>query len=351
MNFDIKQFAYTNKKIIIWTVFFLLLYLMRDLFGLLFLTFILSFILFNSINWLDRKTRFGRRFLTALTYLVFVLVLIGIVMYAAPKLVIESKVFIKQIPETMDNVQAYLGRQASQQEQFAPLLDKLKDNFSFEALAGISQERILGVLVKLFNSLTTYISYFLVAILFSFLILFDLPKLKNRAMALKQTKLHDIYVETADSVIKFAMVVGETFQAQILVAFVNTAFTALGLFILDIHPIVVLATIVFFAGLVPVLGTFISSVPILLLAFNYGGVNRVLYALIMIGLIHTLEAYILNPRIVSALLKINPVMTLVILYIGGSLFGVWGVLLGVPVAVYVYRFAIKTSTDAAPEPE
>ena len=102
----------------------------------------------------------------------------------------------------------------------------------------------------------------------------------------------------------------------------------------------------FFCGLIPVLGVFISSVPIFLLSFNKGGFPLSAAALVMIIIIHSIEAYILNPRIFSAIFKINPVLTLIILYIGHRLFGVWGVLLGVPISVYIYRYAILvTRTD------
>jgi predicted PurR-regulated permease PerM len=60
----------------------------------------------------------------------------------------------------------------------------------------------------------------------------------------------------------------------------------------------------------------------------------------MIGFVHAFETYVLNPRIVSAVLKINPLLTLIILYVGHSLFGLWGILLGVPATVYVYRYIL-----------
>ena len=63
-------------------------------------------------------------------------------------------------------------------------------------------------------------------------------------------------------------------------------------------------------------------------------------ALIMIIVAHAVEAYVLNPNIFSAMFKINPVLTLIILYIGHSLFGFWGILLGAPVSVYIYRHVI-----------
>jgi len=185
----------------------------------------------------------------------------------------------------------------------------------------------------------------LLATLFSFLILFDFPNLRACVLALRQTRFRAAYDETADSVAKFALVVGFTFQAQILIAVVNTLLTALGLWIFKMEPIVLLSSMVFFAGLIPVWGTFISSVPILLLAFNEGGHALAGKVVFMIVFVHVVEAYILNPNIVSAVLKINPLLTLIILYLGHTLFGLWGVLLGVPVAVYVYRYIIMRPMD------
>ena len=106
---------------------------------------------------------------------------------------------------------------------------------------------------------------------------------------------------------------------------------------MGVKAIVLLCTIVFMCGLIPVLGMWISAVPILLMAVNSGGMELGFWALMMIVSIHLLEAYVLNPRIVSSVMHINPVMTLIILYIAHSMIGMWGMLLGVPIAVYIYR--------------
>ena len=47
-----------------------------------------------------------------------------------------------------------------------------------------------------------------------------------------------------------------------------------------------------------------------------------------------IEAYVLNPMIYGKHLKLNPVLTLIILYVAYHAFGLWGMLLGVPVARY-----------------
>jgi predicted PurR-regulated permease PerM len=350
MEFNLQRFFDTNKKILIWTVFFSLLYLLRGLFGLLFLSYILSYIFFNIMQRVESRVRINQRLLIVLIYIVFLAVITMLALYIVPSLGSESKLFVKQMPKTISDLQAYLDRMAGQQEQFAPAFERLREGISLEALFGVDQDTVLALAVKFFNSVTGFISFFLIGILFSFLILFDYPNLQNRAKSIQNTRLKDIYTETAESVIQFALVVGEAFQAQIIVAIINTTLTTIGLYILDIHPIVVLSTIVFFAGLVPVLGTFISSAPICLLAFNTGGIQLVLIAVVMIIFVHTIETYVLNPRIVSAVLKINPVLVLIILYIGHSLFGLWGVLLGVPVAVYIFRYAIREHLPEIREP-
>ncbi|MEW5725579.1 MAG: AI-2E family transporter [Thermodesulfobacteriota bacterium] len=334
---DLGNFIKTNKVILIWTAFFLLLFLMRRLFGLVFITFILCFIFNNLVDLLSHRTRLRRRFLTYLTYLVFVFIIINLVSFVFPRLTSEATAFLKQVPGTLEKVRDYMDFIAAQQPFLGPAILKFQEQLSLESIAGVEADTLVALAVKSFNQVTHYLSYFFLSTLFSFLILVDFPNLRARLMGLRDTRLQEIYDETAGSVVQFARVVGHAFQIQVMIALVNTILTALGLALLGIHPIALLSTVVFFCGLIPVLGVFISSAPILILAFNTGGVKLVLLAVVMVIVVHTVETYILNPRLFSAFFKINPVFTLSILYIGHTLFGMWGVLLGVPVSLYIYR--------------
>lgn len=340
MAFSVKNFIGTNKVFLIWTAFFLLLYLLRGLFGLVFLTFILCFIFNNVVELLSAKTRLRRRLWTVVVYIVFLFIVVNLLSVILPRLTLETTSFLKQAPITIQRLREYMDVLASQQPTLAPLLIRFKEALSLENILGVGPDYLVGLVVSFANRLTHYLSYFFIGTLFSFLILMDFPRLRSRLMGLRETRLREIYNETADSVVKFARVVGDAFQAQILIALINTLLTAAGLWVLQIQPIPLLAAVVFFCGLIPVLGVFISSVPIILLAFNIGGIETVLLAGAMIVAVHAIEAYILNPRIYSAVFKLNPVFTLILLYLGHTLFGMWGVLLGVPVSVYIYRHII-----------
>ena len=110
--------------------------------------------------------------------------------------------------------------------------------------------------------------------------------------------------------------------------------TLIGLLLLDIPLVAMLSVIVFVCSFVPVLGVFISTTPIVLVALNAGGPGLSLAAIGLVIVIHAIEAYVLNPIIYGRHLKLNPVLTLIILYVGYHAFGLWGMLLGVPVARY-----------------
>ncbi len=354
MAFDLNQLFRTNKKVFIWMAFFILLYLVRDLFGLVFLTFILCYIFNNVVNFWERRIAIPRRVRLVVLYLVFIAMVVFILSLVMPRIASETKIFLQQFPESLDTLQDKLQEMAVKQPYLAPPLMSFKQTLTLDNLLGVNRQAMVGLAVKVLNQVTHYITYFFFGTLFSFFILFDLPNLSEKTKSLSETRFRAVFEETADSVAKFAMVVGAAFQAQIFIALLNTTLTALGLWLLHISPVALLSVIVFFAGLIPVLGLFISSVPILLLAFNAHGWVLALKAAGMIAIVHIIEAYILNPQIVSAVLKINPILTLIILYIGYSLFGVWGVLLGVPVSVYIYRYLLlapaanANSVDSVP---
>ena len=80
---------------------------------------------------------------------------------------------------------------------------------------------------------------------------------------------------------------------------------------------------------------FISTTPIVLVALNAGGLMLSVWVIVLIVVIHVIEAYMLNPLIYGKHLRLNPVLTLLILYVGYHGFGLWGMLLGVPVTRYI----------------
>jgi predicted PurR-regulated permease PerM len=209
-----------------------------------------------------------------------------------------------------------------------------QDELVLSALIAVQFQRVRQyaptVTVMLYRATATT----LFALLFSFLILIDLNRIKAAISRLRTSRLGDFYEEAAPPIARFGTLLGRTIEAQAAIAVINTVLTLVGLLIFDIPLVAMLSVIVFICSFVPVLGVFISTTPIVLVALNAGGPALSLAAIGIVVFIHAVEAYVLNPIIYGRHLKLNPVFTLIILYVGYHAFGLWGMLLGVPVARY-----------------
>jgi predicted PurR-regulated permease PerM len=187
------------------------------------------------------------------------------------------------------------------------------------------------------------------ALMFAFLVLIDLKRLTNELTRLRHSRLRDFYEDTAEPVVQFFAVLARSFQAQAQVAILNTALTAIGFSLLGLPKLTLLVLTVFFFSFIPVVGVFISTTPAIMVAMNAKGWEAGVMVVVIITIIHAFEAYIFNPLIYGNSLKLNPVLTLLILYVAHHFFGIWGAVLGVPVATYFlyYVFAVPQGPASA----
>jgi predicted PurR-regulated permease PerM len=193
-----------------------------------------------------------------------------------------------------------------------------QDQLLLSALIDVQSVRVRQYAPVVVNMLYRATATTLLALLFSYLILVDLNRIKAGISRLRNSRVGDFYEEAAPPIARFGMLLGRAIEAQAAIAVVNT----------------VLTLIVFVCSFVPVLGVLISTTPIVLVALNAGGPGLSLAAIGLVIVIHAVEAYLLNPIIYGRHMKLNPVLTLIILYVGHHAFGLWGMLLGVPVARY-----------------
>jgi predicted PurR-regulated permease PerM len=130
-------------------------------------------------------------------------------------------------------------------------------------------------------------------------------------------------------------------RGQLTIMLVNGVLTLVGLLVIQVPFAFALAALATILYVVPIFGTILSSVPIVLLALTAGGPSKAALALAWILVIHALEAYVLNPKIMGDASKIHPVLIVLALVLGERTWGLVGALLAVPVAsvvVAVFRF-------------
>ncbi|MBU0754433.1 MAG: AI-2E family transporter [Planctomycetes bacterium] len=188
--------------------------------------------------------------------------------------------------------------------------------------------------------------HLILSVFLSFFIVWDIPRLKTLLKRLGTSRMQDFYHEVGPGLASFGSLMGRAFQAQALIAAVNTTLTCSAMYILDVPHKTFLCCIVFICSFIPVVGVIISSIPMVVVALPLP--DGFIVALELVGcvlLIHFIETTLLNPKIMGDMLKLHPLLVLVILLVGEHFFGVWGLLLGVPVTVYIFRFVILKAPE------
>jgi len=354
-------------RLLVWGLFFATLYVLKAFLLLLFLTFVFSYILTNSAQRLAPYIR-SRRLRVILGSVFFLGVLTMVILYLSPRVIDQAENFASQFGVYTQRIDREILDLSGRYPVLDNLLQRLKvpegnsasppspTSFLLKQIVGLGGDDsadplqavldLLGSMRHIGVTIISTASAFLLALLFSFLIVLDLPRLAESVRELRHTRLRFIVEEMADSIYSFGLVLGEAFEAQFMIATINTMLTAGGLYFLGLGPhAAFLSVIVFLCSFVPVAGVFISSVPICLIALQVAGVKVMLAAIALITAIHLIEAYILNPQVYGSRLRINPVIVLIILTIGGKLFHFWGLILGVPVCTYLFGHAIRLPAD------
>ena len=92
---------------------------------------------------------------------------------------------------------------------------------------------------------------------------------------------------------------------------------------------VTLAVVAGVLNLVPYLGSFLAMLPALVLGLIAGPI-MLLKVIIVFIVEQTIEGRFVSPLILGSQLSIHPITILFVLLTSGAMFGIWGVLLGIP---------------------
>lgn len=214
--------------------------------------------------------------------------------------------------------------------------------------------RALDVLTTAGSRVIRFAVTSLLAILFSYLITMDFARLARQVRSLQTSNLRDFYEEAGEPVIKFVQAIGRGFQAIVVISFITALLLAVVLLILGIPKpqVLLLTVIVFCTSLVPIVGVAVEMTSIQLVTFNAFGMDWHFWAIMISTLVvHGAIGYAIAPIIFGRQFRLNPVLVLIILYIGQKLFGLWGLILGVPVANYLIRdvFAVPIVEEESDE--
>lgn len=328
---SLKEFFHLPavKRGVVLIFFVLFLYLFRSMMNLVLITFILTYLVnrvHSSItSRFTNRMGISQKIALILIYLIFVaLISYGALLYT-PKLISELNGLINQViyfysnplhltnNRVMDLILEYIHK--------IDFVAYIKQGYDF--------------LSKAISNVGKFSLNFALAILMSLFFMLEKEKVTHFTEKFKSSKLSYVYDELAYFCKKFTFSFGKVIEVQFLISVINAVFSTLFLWIMGFPNLFALGIMIFLLGLIPVMGVIISLVPLCAIAFSIGGITKVIYVLIMIAVLHAFEAYVMNPKFMSDKTHLPIFYTFAVLIVSEHFFGVWGLILGVPVFMFL----------------
>ena len=290
-----------------------------------FLSIIVCTILWPPVRWMSQRG--VPRILAVLLSIVGgVAIVTGVFVAIMPGVVNQSEQLTKQASTTLRDLQTRLNEPPFniQDEQINKGIEQLANQ-----IQNHSDDLISGVISGLSVASSIVITAVIVLML-TFFFLKDgdrfLPWL-YRTIGPSNTGRHMVEVcERSWSTL------GGFIRAQAIIALINSVFIGVGLSVLNVPLALALATLNFFMGFIPIFGAFFAGGVAVIIALVAVNPMTALLTGLLILAIHQIEGNVLSPILQSKAMHLHPVLILLSIAVGTSLYGIVGTFLAVPAA-------------------
>lgn len=311
------------------------------------LALVVSTVLWPPTRWL---TNHGLKpaVAAAITTLGLLALLAGVIALIVPSVVDQAPALADRATEGVNKVRDWLQGPPLNigQEQLNSGVSAIVDRLQSSA------DRIAtGVFTGVSTATSAIVTLFLVLML-SFFFVKDGPKLLPWLRSLLGGRSGRHVEEVLNRV---WVTLGGFIRTQALVSLIDAVFIGGGLVILGVPLAAVLTVLTFLGGFVPIVGAFVAGALAVLVALVAKGLTTALIVLAIIVVVQQLEGNVLQPVLQSRSMQLHAVVVLLAITVGGSLYGIVGAFLAVPVAavgaVVLRYLSEELDAHSAPTPE
>ena len=274
-----------------------------------------------SVSWMEAR-RIKRGYGIAIVFtLLFVITILAMTL-TIPSLLAQVSALVEQLPAFRIHLSDYLARSILT----APLADWLR-NVKYEALSNGMSAMAFAFSMRIFE----IFAYSTSAIFLALYIMIDRDRLRGGLFAAVPRSHH---IRLARVMMNLETIVGAYIRGQLITCLFIAVFSFVLLVACDVPNAMALAVFAGIADVLPYIGAFLSIGPMVIAALARGPVVVAVVLLIMLAY-EEFESRVLVPRIYGRALRLPPSVVLFALLAGGTLMGILGALLALPVAATV----------------
>jgi predicted PurR-regulated permease PerM len=263
---------------------------------------------------------------------IFSSVILFVVFFAfvvVPPVVSQGSNLIENAPQLLDNLMKN-GTINSLNDQFG-LIDTLQSRLNSVTSDGTLLISTFGGVIGVGQSILSGFFTALTILVLTLYFITSLPQAVSLGLSLVPASRRERVGKLTEAVIqRIGLFVG----SQILIAAMAAVFVVLLSSILGMPSPIAIGMIVFVVALIPLIGHFIGSGVVTLIALTQSPLIG-LVAFVAYVLYVQIENYVVTPRIMKRTLSVPGAVTIISALIGSSLLGLVGGLLAVPVAASI----------------
>lgn len=203
---------------------------------------------------------------------------------------------------------------------------------------------IMDSTVNLASSIGSGVVRFFIALVFGIYALASKEKLSRQV---KQLVYAYLKPRTADRIYHVCNVANETFSnfivGQCTEAMILGVLCIIGMSIFRFPYAVMVGTLVGATALLPIIGAYLGAIVGAIMVLTQSGPLQMLLFVVFIIVLQQIEGNLIYPKVVGSSVGLPGIWVLAAVTIGGSLNGIFGMLIGVPLAATIYRLLREDS--------
>lgn len=287
--------------------------------------------LLNPIVDMLEKRRVPRIATIIFLFVIIIALIVWGLVVAIPNIISGVEKFTAAMPHYVDVAQDQVNAIASNPhfEQFRLQVDQFANSIG-DQLIGWSKSFSVSAVSSLTNLISKTTSVLISLIVFPFVLFYLLRDGKNLNGFVTGLLPNSWRKDTSKVLHEINSQLSNYVRGQVLVAIAVAVMFMIGLPIIGMRYAAALAITAGFLNLVPFLGSFLAAIPMIIVGLAIGGPFMLVKVLIVIVIEQTLEGRFISPLVLGKQLSIHPITILFVLLTAGQIFGIWGVLLGIP---------------------
>lgn len=286
------------------------------------------------------KLKILKRILSILGSIALVVGVVAIIIILIiPELVSAIKVIALSLPEVIDNLQNWTDSHSIYLPQLENLINQIDVESLGNELSKFAKTEFSGVLDSTIDILAVIVNgivNFVLGLVFAIYILMSKETLKNQTKRLINAYLPS---KVADNIFEVARLSRTTFSnfiiGQTVEAFILGALCTIGMIILGLPYAPMVGSLVGITAFIPIIGAFIGGAIGAFMIFTVDYMQAFIFIIFLV-ILQQLEGDLIYPRVVGSTIGLPSIWVLFAVTVGGSLWGITGVLLGVPIVSVIY---------------